>query len=56
MLIHRKTEISGHSLLAATECALPGAARDSRCRFWGMAAMVAAVLDQPSGLEIIAQK
>ena len=54
--LRNKTEISGHSDVAATECALPGAARDSRCRLWGMAAMVAAVSDQPSGLEIIAQK
>jgi hypothetical protein len=55
-VFRNKAEISGHSRLAATEYALPGAARDSRCRLWGMVVMVAAVWDQPSGLEIIAQK
>jgi hypothetical protein len=55
--LRNKTEISGHSLLAATECAdLGERGRVAFSLLEGMGAMVAAVWDQPSGLEIIAQK
>jgi hypothetical protein len=56
-LPRNKTEISGHSLLAATEYAvLGGGARVAFSLLGGMAAVVAAMWDQHSGWRIIAQK
>lgn len=55
--LRNKAEISGHSGLAATECALLGErARVAFSLFEDTEAVVATVWDQPSGLESIAQK